>query len=186
MPILSPRHSLRQVSTPSTRVPRSSPGSRAERRAKKSPTQPGDGSLHRPERPRSSPGATLRSACAVRSAPPPRALQGRPYDGEVAFTDAQIGRVLETLKPPATSRHRGDGAGRPREVWAITARPPPVLTYQSTMRVPFIVSGRGVPAARRIASRVATTMSSRRLSGARGRGGVARCSGVIYAADERP
>ena len=83
---------------------------------------------------------------------------GRAYDGEVAFTDAQIARVLESLK---TSNHErdtvvmvladhGEGLGEHGEATHA------VLTYQSTMRVPFIVAGPGVPAARTIRERVAT------------------------------
>jgi arylsulfatase A-like enzyme/Tfp pilus assembly protein PilF len=83
---------------------------------------------------------------------------GRPYDGEVAFTDAQIGRVLETLKASGHAddtvvmvlADHGEGLGEHGEATHA------VLTYQSTMRVPFIVAGPGVPAARSIASRVAT------------------------------
>ena len=92
--------------------------------------------------------------------PPPyrERFAGRPYDGEIAFTDAQIGRVLETLR---ASGHDGDtivvvladhgeGLGDHQELTHA------VLIYQSTMRVPLVVAGPGVPAGRTVSARVAT------------------------------
>ena len=72
---------------------------------------------------------------------------GHPYDGEIAFTDAQVGRVLDWLR---SSNHaadtmvvlladHGEGLGDHHELMHA------VLVYQSTMRVPLIVSGPGVP-----------------------------------------
>jgi arylsulfatase A-like enzyme/Tfp pilus assembly protein PilF len=83
---------------------------------------------------------------------------GRPYDGEIAFTDAQIGRVLEALRASGRERDtvvmvvadHGEGLGDHGEATHA------VLTYQSTMRVPFVVAGPGVPAAKTVAARVAT------------------------------
>ena len=83
---------------------------------------------------------------------------GRPYDGEIAFTDAQIGRVLEALRASGRERDtvvmvladHGEGLGDHGEATHA------VLTYQSTMRVPFVVAGPGVPAAKMVAERVAT------------------------------
>ena len=83
---------------------------------------------------------------------------GRPYEGEVAFTDAQIGRVLDTLRAAGRDANtvvmaladHGEGLGDHGEATHA------VLTYQSTMRVPFIVAGPGVPASRTIKTRVAT------------------------------
>ena len=83
---------------------------------------------------------------------------GRPYEGEIAFTDAQIGRVLDALRASGRDANtvvmaladHGEGLGEHGEATHA------VLTYQSTMRVPFIVAGPGVPAARAIRTRVAT------------------------------
>ena len=83
---------------------------------------------------------------------------GRPYEGEVAFTDAQIGRVLDALRAAGRDANtvvmaladHGEGLGDHGEATHA------VLTYQSTMRVPFIVAGPGVPASRTIKTRVAT------------------------------
>jgi len=83
---------------------------------------------------------------------------GRAYEGEIAFTDAQIGRVLDALRALGRDANtvvmaladHGEGLGEHGEATHA------VLTYQSTMRVPFIVAGPGVPAARAIRPRVAT------------------------------
>jgi arylsulfatase A-like enzyme/Tfp pilus assembly protein PilF len=91
-------------------------------------------------------------------APYAERFAGRPYDGEIAFADAQIGRVLEAVR---TSGHdadtvvmlladHGEGLGDHQELTQA------VLIYQSTMRVPFIVAGAGVAAGRTVKDRVAT------------------------------
>src|SRR5206468_10081742 len=85
-------------------------------------------------------------------------FSGRPYDGEIAFTDAQIARVLDALRTAALDAHtviivladHGEGLGDHHE------QTHGVLIYQSTMRVPMIVAGPGVPAARAVTTRVAT------------------------------
>ena len=93
--------------------------------------------------------------------PPPPYLDrfaGHPYDGEIAFTDAQVGRVLDWLR---TSGHEsdtvvvlladhGEGLGDHHELMHA------VLVYQSTMRVPLIVTGPGVPRGVVVPARVAT------------------------------
>jgi arylsulfatase A-like enzyme/Tfp pilus assembly protein PilF len=83
---------------------------------------------------------------------------GSPYDGEIAFADAQVGRVLGALKTSGRDRNtvimvladHGEGLGDHDELTHA------VLIYQSTMRVPFIVSGPGVPKGKVVSSRVAT------------------------------
>jgi choline-sulfatase len=83
---------------------------------------------------------------------------GRPYDGEIAFTDAQIGRVMESLRASGHDRDtivmvladHGEGLGEHNELTHA------VLTYQSTMRVPWIVAGPGVPTGREVRTRVST------------------------------
>lgn len=85
--------------------------------------------------------------------PPPeylRAYAGRPYSGEIAFVDAQIGRLFSVLAD------RGDVA---QTVVLVTAdhgeslgehgeETHGVFIYDSTLRVPWIVAGPQVPAAR--------------------------------------
>jgi arylsulfatase A-like enzyme/Tfp pilus assembly protein PilF len=83
---------------------------------------------------------------------------GHPYDGEIAFTDAQVGRVLESLHASGHDRDtvvmvladHGEGLGEHHELTHA------VLTYQSTMRVPWIVAGPGIPAGVDVRARVAT------------------------------
>src|SRR6185503_3677099 len=92
---------------------------------------------------------------------PPSPYRGRfasSYDGEIAFTDAQIGRVLDALRAAGHDddtvimvlADHGEGLGDHHELTHA------VLIYQSTMRVPFIVSGPGVPPGRVVAERAAT------------------------------
>ena len=74
-------------------------------------------------------------------------FRGRPYDGEIAFADAQIGRVFDWLRTTgrdadtlvvALADH-GEGLGDHDELMHA------VLVYQSTMRVPLLMKGPGVP-----------------------------------------
>jgi arylsulfatase A-like enzyme/tetratricopeptide (TPR) repeat protein len=89
--------------------------------------------------------------------PPYRArFAGRPYDGEVAFADAQLGRVLEAVE--ATGRGKdtvvavladhGESLGEHGEVTHA------ILIYQSTLRIPFFLAGPGVPVGVTIPPRV--------------------------------
>ena len=92
--------------------------------------------------------------------PPPFAdrFAGRPYDGEIAFADSQIGRVLDALRASGHDRDtlivvladHGEGLGDHHELTHA------VLIYQSTMRVPFIVAGPRVPSGTVVRGRVAT------------------------------
>jgi arylsulfatase A-like enzyme/predicted Zn-dependent protease len=83
---------------------------------------------------------------------------GDPYDGEIAFTDAQVGRVLDWLR---SSGHEadtdvvlladhGEGLGDHNEKMHA------VLVYQSTMHVPLIASGPGLPSGVVVPARVGT------------------------------
>jgi arylsulfatase A-like enzyme/Tfp pilus assembly protein PilF len=90
--------------------------------------------------------------------PPYRQRYANPYDGEIAFTDAQIGRVLDGLRGTGRDRDtvvmvladHGEGLGEHHELTHA------VLTYQSTMRVPFVIAGPAVPPGRVVSTRVAT------------------------------
>jgi arylsulfatase A-like enzyme/Tfp pilus assembly protein PilF len=86
------------------------------------------------------------------------AFAGRLYDGEIAFADAQLGRVFDWLR---SSGHEastvvvviadhGESLGEHREVTHA------VLLYEATLHVPFLVAGPGVPAGRTVDERVAT------------------------------
>jgi arylsulfatase A-like enzyme len=72
---------------------------------------------------------------------------GRAYDGEIAFTDAQLGRVFDALKAAGheddtvvvvVSDH-GESLGEHGE------QTHAVLIYEATLRVPFLLAGPGVP-----------------------------------------
>jgi arylsulfatase A-like enzyme/Tfp pilus assembly protein PilF len=83
---------------------------------------------------------------------------GRPYDGEIAFADAQVGRVIDALRASGRDRDtivivladHGEGLGDHHELTHA------VLTYQSTLRVPLIVAGPGIRAGAVVAPRVGT------------------------------
>jgi len=73
-------------------------------------------------------------------------FRGEPYDGEVAFVDQQLGRLLRRLEEKAelartlilaTSDH-GEGLGEHGEVSH------GLFIYDSTLKVPFVVAGPGV------------------------------------------
>jgi len=81
---------------------------------------------------------------------------GDPYDGELAFMDAQAGRLLEGLGAPGQGRlvavigDHGEGLGEHGE------KEHGLLLYQSTLAVPWILRGPGVPAGRRLTTPVRT------------------------------
>ena len=83
---------------------------------------------------------------------------GHPYDGEIAYTDTQVGRVLDWLRSSGHDADtvvvlladHGEGLGDHHELMHA------VLVYQSTMRIPLIVSGPGVPKAVVVPTRAAT------------------------------
>ena len=103
--------------------------------------------------------AFLRPARAVLAASPySDRFAGHPYDGEIAFTDAQIGRVLDWLRSSGHDADtvvvlladHGEGLGEHHELMHA------VLVYQSTMRVPMMMSGPGVPRGVVVPTRAAT------------------------------
>jgi arylsulfatase A-like enzyme/Tfp pilus assembly protein PilF len=80
----------------------------------------------------------------------------RPYDGEIAFADAQMGRVLDVLKEVghdsdtvvvAMADH-GESLGEHDE------RTHAILIYEATLHIPLIVAGPGVPGGRVVTERV--------------------------------
>ncbi len=89
--------------------------------------------------------------------PEPFASQAdHPYDGEIAYMDAQIGRLLEGLRQRelldttlviATADH-GESLGEHGE------ETHGIFVYQSTLAVPLVLRGPGLPAGRRVAGEV--------------------------------
>jgi arylsulfatase A-like enzyme/Tfp pilus assembly protein PilF len=82
----------------------------------------------------------------------------RAYDGEIAFTDQQIARVLDTVRASGRDSNtivvvvadHGEGLGDHGELTH------GVLIYQSTMRVPLLIAGPGIEAGRTVKIPVAT------------------------------
>ena len=83
-------------------------------------------------------------------------FQGHPYDGEIAFADAQLGRVLDALREAGRlddtvvimASDHGESLGEHGE------QTHAVLIYESTLHVPLIMAGPGVPGGKEIADRV--------------------------------
>ncbi len=83
---------------------------------------------------------------------------GRPYDGEIAFTDAQLGRLLDSLKSSgqesntiiAVVSDHGESLGEHGELTHA------VLVYESTLRVPLVIAGPGIPGGGTVEARVST------------------------------
>ena len=77
---------------------------------------------------------------------------GRPYDGEIATADACLGRVVAAAEARAPGRlvvaatgDHGEALGDHGELTH------GFFVYQSTLRVPLVLAGAGVPASRRAA-----------------------------------
>lgn len=87
------------------------------------------------------------------SPPEPHATEfaDRPYDGEIAHVDVQLGRLLRAVRQHSeveplialTSDH-GEGLGEHGE------RTHSVLLYDSVLRIPLVMSGPGLPAGRSV------------------------------------
>ena len=81
-------------------------------------------------------------------------LAGRPYDGEIAFMDAEIGRLLDALKRRtgsiviAVAGDHGESLGEHGEEGH------GVFLYQATQRVPMVLAGPGVPMGKTVATTV--------------------------------
>jgi choline-sulfatase len=81
-----------------------------------------------------------------------------PYDGEIAFADAQIGRVVEAIRASGREKRtlvaalgdHGESLGEHGEATHA------LLIYESTLRIPLVMSGPGVPEGRVVSDRVGT------------------------------
>ena len=84
-------------------------------------------------------------------------LAARPYDGEVAFADDCLGRLVDAARRKAGDRllvavlgDHGEGLGDHGE------KTHGFFVYQPTIRIPVVVAGPGVPAGVRLAGRART------------------------------
>jgi len=95
-------------------------------------------------------------------APPPpydAEFAGRLYDGEIAFTDAQLGRLLKWMEQSglaedtviAVMADHGESLGEHREATHA------ILIYQSSLHIPLVLAGPGVPRGTVVDARVGTT-----------------------------
>jgi arylsulfatase A-like enzyme/Flp pilus assembly protein TadD len=106
--------------------------------------------------------------------------RGRPYDGEVAYADRELGRFLEAVerKSPATNTitivlsDHGESLGEHGELTH------GVFLYDSTLRIPLIVRGPGVPAGVRIKQQVRTIDILPTVLGLMGGSAPPGCQGV--------
>ena len=89
-------------------------------------------------------------------APFGRDFTGRPYDGEVAFVDAQVGRLLDRLRASgqidstivvAVADH-GEALGDHGE------QEHGLFLYEGVLRIPWVMAGPGVPAGRIVTEQV--------------------------------
>jgi choline-sulfatase len=84
--------------------------------------------------------------------------KGRPYDGEVAYTDQQLGRLLDSITTKSLGRNTliavlADHGESLSEHGEFTHG---VFLYDSTLRIPFLVSGPGIPANLRVKQQART------------------------------
>jgi choline-sulfatase len=90
---------------------------------------------------------------------------GQPYDGEVAYADAQVGRVFETLRQQrlyddavmALAGDHGEGLGEHGE------RTHGMLGYDSTLRVPLVLVAPGTDVRGRVSDVVSLSDLARSL-----------------------
>jgi arylsulfatase A-like enzyme/Tfp pilus assembly protein PilF len=81
-------------------------------------------------------------------------FKDRPYDGEIAFMDSQVGRILDALKHPggalyvAVAGDHGESLGEHGEDGH------GIFLYQATQRIPLIVSGPGLKPGTTVAATV--------------------------------
>ena len=89
-------------------------------------------------------------------APLGREFAGRPYDGEVAFVDAQVGRLLDRLRASAqldstivvAIADHGESLGEHGE------QEHGFFLYEGVLRIPWVMAGPGVPSGRVVTEQV--------------------------------
>jgi len=81
-----------------------------------------------------------------------RKYRGRPYDGEIAYTDQQLARLFEAVgkKSPAGKTVISVLADHGESLGEHGERTHGVFLYDSTLRIPFLMAGPGIPAGVRV------------------------------------
>jgi len=90
--------------------------------------------------------------------PPPfdAKFAGRPYDGEIAFVDSLVGKLLDTVRATrsdvftAVLADHGESLGEHGELTH------GVFVYDATMHIPWLMAGPGLPAGRVVETPVAS------------------------------
>jgi tetratricopeptide (TPR) repeat protein len=85
-------------------------------------------------------------------------FQQKPYDGEIAYTDSQVGRLLKAVQDKGLLGNaivsiladHGESLGEHGEFSH------GVFLYEATVRIPWIVAGPGIPRAKRIRDQART------------------------------
>ena len=78
----------------------------------------------------------------------------RPYDGEIAFMDAQIGRIFDVLKRRGTAVYVAVAGDHGESLGEHGEDAHGVFLYEATQRVPLILTGPGIPPGTTAASNV--------------------------------
>jgi choline-sulfatase len=80
----------------------------------------------------------------------------RPYDGEIAYTDQQVGRLLEAVgkKAPAGRTMIAVLADHGESLSEHGEFTHGVFIYDATLRIPFLMAGTGIPAGGRVKQQV--------------------------------
>ncbi len=81
-------------------------------------------------------------------------FKDRPYDGEIAFMDAQIGRILDVLKQKGTTVYLAVAGDHGESLGEHGEAGHGVFLYQATQHVPLIITGPGIPPGTTAASNV--------------------------------
>ena len=84
--------------------------------------------------------------------------KGRPYDGEIAYADQQIARLFDAVgkKSPADKTMTAVLADHGESLGEHGEHTHGVFLYDSTLRIPFIMAGPGIPAGLRVKQQART------------------------------
>jgi arylsulfatase A-like enzyme/Flp pilus assembly protein TadD len=84
--------------------------------------------------------------------------KGRPYDGEIAYADQQIARLFDAVarKSPADKTVTAVLADHGESLGDHGERTHGVFIYDSTLRIPFLMAGPGIPAGLRVKKQART------------------------------